>query len=52
MTLQWILVYRQPARTRVVHNFVIGGKSRPEGNGGVGVGGVTFWVCHINGGGG
>ena len=45
------LIYRQPARTRVVRNFVIGGKSGPEGRG-VGVGGVTFWVCHISGGGG
>ena len=50
MTLQWILVYRQPARTRVVRNFAIGGTSRPEGRV-VGVGGVTFWACHINGGG-
>ena len=38
MTLQWILVHRQPARTRVVHNFAIGGTSRPAGRG-VGVGG-------------
>ena len=38
MTLQWILVYRQPARTRVVRNFAIGGTSRPERRG-VGVGG-------------
>ena len=32
---QWqrILVYRQPARTRVVRNFAIGGTSRPEGRG-------------------
>ena len=50
MTLQWILVYRQPARTRVVRNFAIGGTSRPERRG-VRVGGVTFWTCHINGGG-
>ena len=50
MTLQWILVYRQPARTRVVLNFAIGGTSRPEGRG-MRVGGVTFWTCHINGGG-
>ena len=50
MTLQWILVYRQPARTRVVRNFAIGGTSRPERRG-VRVGGVTFWACHINGGG-
>ena len=49
MTLQRILVYRQPARTRVVRNFEIGGTSRPEGTG-VGVGGVKFWACHINGG--
>ena len=32
------LIYRQPARTRVVRNFVMGGKSGPEGRG-VGVGG-------------
>ena len=38
MTLQWILVYRQPARKRVVRNFAIGGTSCPEGRG-VGVGG-------------
>ena len=38
MTLQWILVYRQPARTRVVRNLAIGGTSRPEGSR-VGVGG-------------
>ena len=51
MTLQWILVYRQPARTRVVRNFAIGGTSRPEGRGGGGRG-VKFWAFHINGGGG
>ena len=51
MTLQWILGYRQQTRTRVVRNVEIGGKSRPEGRGvGVGGGGVTFWVFHINGG--
>ena len=41
MTLQWILVYRQPARTRVVRNFAVGGTSRPEGRG-VGVVKVTI----------
>ena len=30
--------------------YAIGGTSRPEGRG-VGEGGVTFWACHINGGG-
>ena len=52
MTLQWILVYRQPARTRVVRNFAIGGTSRPEGRG-VGVGGgYILGLSHKRGGGG
>ena len=49
MTLQWILVYRQPARTRVVRNFAIGGTSRPEGRG-VGVGGYILGLSHKRGG--
>ena len=51
MTLQWILVYRKPARTRVVRNFAIGGTSRPEGRG-LGVGGYILGLSHKRGGGG
>ena len=49
MTLQWILVYRQSVRTRVVHNFAIGGTSRPEGKG-VGVGGYILGLSNKQGG--
>ena len=40
----------QPARTRVVRNFAIGGTSRPEGRG-VGVGGYILGLSHKRGGG-
>ena len=50
MTLQWILVYRQPARVRVVRNVAIGGTSRPEGRGvGVGGGGYILGLSHKRG---
>ena len=49
MTLQWILVYRQPARTHVVRNFAIVGTSRPERSGGKG--GYILGLSHKRGGG-
>ena len=50
MTLQWILVYRQPARTRVVRNFAIGGTSRPERRGVRVGGGHILDLSHKRGG--
>ena len=49
MTLQWILVYRQPART-LERNFVFGGKSGPEGREGGGRGGYILGLSHKRGG--
>ena len=50
MTFEWILVYRQPAITRVVRNFPIGGTSRPEGRRGGGKGGYILGLSHKRGG--